>query len=164
MSYEDKLCHFFKNHSRFLGILAGVHELYDFEISWRLTSGSGIKPATVVIRMRSPNLTKPYYSVLRRHDAHHVEWFDPTGTPPPHELLQWCKDYDFKYLNYLTYPTLAPDRLFLSGEMCAYYVKQRKWYESFESFQSRYFYFAVGDTNVLALSGIDFSRLSESRM
>lgn len=157
MSYEDNLCYFFNNNSRFLGILAGVHELQDFELSWRLTVGGSEMSATVVIRMQSPHLTKPYYAVLHRQSDKVVEWIDPTGILPPAEVVQWCKHNNFEFLDSMTYPMLAPDRLFLSGEMCGYYVKKRRWCESLKSFQENFLNFQVGDSTLLALDGIDFS-------
>lgn len=156
MSYEDKLCHFFNNHSHFLGILAGVHELCDSVLTWRLTAGGSLKSATVVIRMRSLHLTAPYYAVLHRQNSERIEWFDPTGILPPPEVRQWCKDNNFEYLDSLTHPLIAPDRLFLSGEMCAYFIKKRRWHETFGAFQSNFSDFKAGDCTVLSLNGIDF--------
>jgi hypothetical protein len=76
---------------------------------------------------------------------------------PPDEVLRWCKENGCNYPQSLRFPLLAPDRLVLSGEMCAYYVKQRKWFESMDSFQCKFYDFKVGDCTILVLAGIDFN-------
>lgn len=156
-SYEAKFYKFLDNHCCFLGILSGVQELKDPQLTWQMTCGGNMSSATLVITMHSRHLNRPYYAVLQRQSSTHVEWFDPTGMFPPDEVIQWCKENDLSCPCSLKFPLLAPDRLFLSGEMCAYYVKQRKWADSMDSFLRKLYDLNVTNCTNLVLCGVDFS-------
>ena len=156
-TYEDKFSHFLDKNCHFLGILSAVNVLNDPELTHRLTVGGYRSSATVVFKINSHHLTKGHYTMLQRESSGDVEWFDPTGMLPPVEVVQWCEENNFDHPDCMPFPLHAPDRLFLSGEMCAYYVRVRVWQETMEDFQFKCYHCKVGDRTHFVALGIDFT-------